>query len=315
MIGSVGIGVPVFNGEDFLADCLESIAAQDYEQWSVLISDNASTDATPEICREFVRRDDRFRYVRQPVNLGAAGNYNYVMDNSVGDLYKMAAHDDCLAPGFLRLCVEALDAHPDAVLSFPGTRYIDPDGAHIGDYEDPLVWNNANSPAGRLRDLFVPEARSYLRLCYPVMGVMRRSAALRTRGIQTFQAADAAMLVELALQGDFAEVREPLYLKRLHDNTSMRANATSEDFALWYDPKNAGLDPLPWTRLARSHFSAPWRIDLSFAERAACTVEVTRWFYRERHWRMVGSELRSSARARLHTGCRELPPEPVVPDL
>lgn len=299
MSGSVGIGVPVFNGEDFLVDCLDSIASQDHEDWNVLISDNASSDATPEICREFVRRDERFSYVRQPVNLGAAGNYNYVMDNSVGDLYKMAAHDDCLAPGFLRLCVEALDGRPDAVLAFPRTRYIDAGGSPMGDYEDPIAWHNAASPVGRLRDLFAPEAQSYLRLCYPVMGVMRRDAALRTRGIQAFQAADAAMLVELALQGDFVEVPEPLYLKRLHDNTSMRANATPEDFARWYDPNSAGRDPLPWTRLAGSHFSAPWRSELSFVERAACTMEVIRWFFAERHWRMVGSEIRTSARARL----------------
>lgn len=296
---SVGIGVPVFNGENFLAECLESIAAQDLDALDVVISDNASTDATEEIAREVARRDSRFRYVRQPENLGAAANYNYVMHHSRGDLYKMAPHDDMLGPGFLKLCIEALEENPTAVLAFPTTRYIGPDGETLGDYEDPIVWTHASTPAGRLQDLYAAEHETYLRLCYPIMGLMRRDAALRTRGIQAFRAADAAMLVELALLGDFIEVPEPLYLKRLHPGTSMRANTTEQDFAQWYDPRSAGQDPLHFSRLAGSHFSAPFHVGLPIAERATATAATLRWFFSERRFRMAGSELRGALRRRL----------------
>lgn len=294
----ISIGIPVFNGENFLEDCLDSIWAQDVDGLEVLISDNASTDRTEEICRE-AARDPRVRYVRQDDNIGAGPNYQYVLHHARGDLFKWAAHDDLLGPGFLRRCDEALAARPDAVLAFPQTRYIDEHGAVIGDYDDELVWTNAERPIGRLRDLLVEEASTHLRLCYPVMGLMRRTAALSTRGIQTFQAADAAMLLELALLGDFVEVPEPLYLKRLHGDTSMRANSTPEDFEVWYDPGNVRRRALPVTRLASSHLTAVWRAPLSPVDKARGTAAVGRWFFDERRWRVVGSELRAAARARL----------------
>ncbi|MEO2106017.1 MAG: hypothetical protein ABGZ36_10315, partial [Actinomycetota bacterium] len=172
-------------------------------------------------------------------------------------------------------------------------------GKPTDDYEHPIVWTHATSPSGRLHDLLVDDHWSYLHLCYPVMGVMRRQAAVGTRGIQAFKGSDKAMLMELALMGDFIEVPEPLYLKRLHDNTSMRAHTTGEEFDLWYDPDNAGRDPMPVSRLTRSHLSAVWRDDLTAAERARCTFEVTRWLFRQRRWRVAGSELRNAARKRV----------------
>jgi glycosyltransferase involved in cell wall biosynthesis len=292
------IGIPVFNGENFLEDCLASIWAQDVDGLEVLISDNASTDRTEEICRA-AAADPRVRYVRQADNIGAGPNYQYVLHHAHGELFKWAAHDDVLGPKFLRRCCDALAAHPEAVLAFPRTRYIDERGEPLDDYDAELVWTHAREPVGRLRDLLVATTSSYLHLCYPVMGVMRRSAALSTRGIQSFQAADAAMLVELALLGDFIEVDEPLYLKRLHDDTSMRANSTPEDFETWYDPSNARRRALPTTRLAASHLNAVWRAPLSRSDTARGTAAVGRWFFGERRWRIVGSELRTAARSRL----------------
>lgn len=281
-----------------LADCLSSLEAQDYDRLDVLISDNASTDATEEICKEFTARDSRFRYHRQPENIGAARNYNYVMTHSRGDLYKMAAHDDLLGPGFLHSCAEALERHPEAVLAFPRTRYLDERGEPTHDYDAQIQWSHAPTAAGRLHDLFCEEQSSYLHLCYPVMGLMRRDAAMRTRGIQSFKSADAAMLVELALMGDFVEVPEPLYLKRLHDNTSMRANVSEEDFAAWYDPANVGREPMAAARMAWSNLTAVWRC-APMADRPACTAEVARWFFSERRWRIVGAELRDSVSKRM----------------
>ena len=237
MTSSIGIGVPVFNGEDFLAECLESIAEQDHERIDVVISDNASTDATDEISREFASNDPRFRYVRQPENLGAAGNYNYVMLHSRGDYYKMAAHDDVLGPGFLGGARRRWTPIRTPCWRSPGPATSGRRASRSATTRLRSSGRHDPTAHGRLRDLFVEEQRSHARLCYPIMGVMRRDAALRTRGIQAFQAADTAMLVDLALQGDFVEVDEPLYLKRLHPSTSMRANSTPEEFALLVRPQ------------------------------------------------------------------------------
>jgi glycosyltransferase involved in cell wall biosynthesis len=292
---SISVGVPVYNGENFVAECLEALAEQDYEPLDVLISDNASTDATADICMEFVRRDARFRYVRQAENVGAAANHNFVIGHTTGELYKTATHDDVVGSSFLRRCAEALDIAPEAVIAFPHTRYIDADGGVIRDYDQRICWTHSPTPSGRLHDLFADEFATYLHLCYPVMGLMRRDALRTTRGIQPFYAADATLLVELALLGDFVEVPEPLYLKRLHDDTSMRANQTPEDFVAWYDPRNAGKSPLPRSRLFASYVTAVLRAPLSPTEKGACLSEVGGWFMHERRWKVIGGELKGWA--------------------
>jgi glycosyltransferase involved in cell wall biosynthesis len=297
----ISIGVPVYNGENFLAECLQGLIDQDYDALDVLISDNASTDATPDICQEFVRRDARFRYVRQHENIGAGPNHNYVIESTTGPLYKTATHDDVTGAGFLHTCVDALEDARQAVVAFPRTRYVNPDRSLIRDYDDPIIWSHATTPSGRLHDLFVDHAHSYLHLCYPVMGVVRREAMNQTRGIQPFQSSDAALLVELALLGDFVEIPEPLYLKRLHDDTSMRANHTAEDFAEWFDPRNAGRPPLPRAHLLQSYVTSVLRAPLTPGERARCLTEVGGWFTRERRPWVIGGELRGWVRWRVRS--------------
>src|ERR1700730_7419804 len=100
----VAIGLPVHNGGNFLAAAIDSILAQSYGDFDLVISDNASTDDTEEICRAYARRDSRIHYIRQSTNVGAANNYNVSFRMSDSQYFKWAAHDDVLAPGFLGAC-------------------------------------------------------------------------------------------------------------------------------------------------------------------------------------------------------------------
>src|SRR5438128_3187989 len=109
---SVSLGLPVFNGEAFLVQVLESILAQTYGDFELIISDNASTDATPDICRVYAARDPRIRYVRNATNVGAARNFNRVFQLSTGEYYKLANADDVCAPTLVERCVAVLDTHP-----------------------------------------------------------------------------------------------------------------------------------------------------------------------------------------------------------
>ena len=128
----VSIGVPVYNGERYLADALTAISDQTYPNFEVIVSDNASTDLTQEICEEFTRSDDRFRVVRHEENLGASPNFNYVVHEAKGPYFKWATDDDLIAPTFLETCVAALDAAPaDVALVYPKTILIDEDGNEI----------------------------------------------------------------------------------------------------------------------------------------------------------------------------------------
>ena len=136
----VTIGMPVYNGARFLAETLESILAQTFGDFELMITDNASSDATPDICRHYAA-DLRIRYYRHPKNLGAAVNYTSCFERSLSPFFKWAAHDDPWAPDLLEGCMTALTNHPDAVLAFARTLSIDADGrqrlCHAGTDAEP----------------------------------------------------------------------------------------------------------------------------------------------------------------------------------
>src|SRR5215211_4893186 len=97
----VSIGLPVYNGERYLALCLDSMLAQSFKEFEIVISDNASTDQTAEICRSYQNKDRRIRYFRNEQNAGAAWNHNRVFELSSAPLLKWAACDDLHEPLFL----------------------------------------------------------------------------------------------------------------------------------------------------------------------------------------------------------------------
>src|SRR3989337_590294 len=121
---TVSIGLPVFNGEKYLRQALDSILAQTYQDFELIISDNASTDKTQQICREYVKKDSRIRYYRNKRNLGATRNHNRVFELSCGEYFKWASHDDLLAPEFLSRCVSVLDQDHSIVLCHSKTGRI-----------------------------------------------------------------------------------------------------------------------------------------------------------------------------------------------
>ena len=97
----VSIGLPVYNGANWLPETIDSILGQTYSNFELVISDNASTDTTQEVCEGYALRDARVRYERLPENLGAAFNYNRVFERSVAPYFKWAGHDDLLDPAYL----------------------------------------------------------------------------------------------------------------------------------------------------------------------------------------------------------------------
>src|SRR3546814_4612052 len=107
--------MPVYNGERYVASAIESLLAQDFEDFELIISDNGSTDRTEEICREFASRDPRIRYVREEENQGASWNFNRVFELARGEYFRWACHDDACEPTHLSRCVELLDESPPSV--------------------------------------------------------------------------------------------------------------------------------------------------------------------------------------------------------
>jgi glycosyltransferase involved in cell wall biosynthesis len=216
----VAIGVPVYNGERHLEACLDSLLAQTYADIEILISDNASTDRTPEICRVYQERDRRVRYHRHPRNIGAAANFNFLPGHTRSELFKWAAHDDFCAPEFVERCVAALDRSPDDVLAFPRTVFVDDAGETVAPYDTDMHWRNDPTAIGRLEDLLGDVEETLLHKCTPQFGVVRRSALERTGLMGAYNSSDLVLLVELALLGGFAELDEYLFFNRDHEGSA-----------------------------------------------------------------------------------------------
>lgn len=120
----VSIGMPVYNGEPFLRETLDAILAQTFRDFELIISDNASTDATEQICREYAAQDKRISYSRNQQNIGASANFNRVFKLSSGEYFKWSAADDLHASDFLAKCVEILDRDRSVVLCHSQVQII-----------------------------------------------------------------------------------------------------------------------------------------------------------------------------------------------
>ena len=139
----LSIGMPVYNGERYLAEAFDCFLAQTFQDFEIVVCDNASTDHTAEICRSYAERDPRIRYYRNEKNLGAIPNFNRVFELSQSPLFKWAAHDDLYHPRYLETCIRILDENPDVILAHSKTAFVDDRGESFpvdpatGHYVDP----------------------------------------------------------------------------------------------------------------------------------------------------------------------------------
>jgi len=105
------IGVPVFNGAKTLPCILDSILAQTFDEFEILLSDNASSDATEQICNEYLKRDCRVHYVRHKISLGAALNFKYILDHVDAPYFMWWADDDFRSRDFLEENIHFLESN------------------------------------------------------------------------------------------------------------------------------------------------------------------------------------------------------------
>jgi glycosyltransferase involved in cell wall biosynthesis len=255
-----------------VGEAIESILAQTLKDFELVISDNASTDNTEEICRRYAEQDKRTRYVRNEKNVGAARNYNRLVEMSRAEYFKWAAHDDMLAPEYLEKCIEVLDRKPSVIVCHTETIYIDENGAEYGVFDDRLDLRSSR-PHKRYRGYFF---RPYQR-CNAIFGVIRRGELRKTPLIGPYLYSDRVLLGELALRGQVYRVPEPLFLRRDHPQQVWRANPTREALQLWFDPTRAGKVRFPHWRLFWEHLMAVMRVPMHWHERLLCLRHLGRW--------------------------------------
>jgi glycosyltransferase involved in cell wall biosynthesis len=210
----VTVGVPVYNGERFLAQCLDSLLSQTYRNFVLLISDNASTDRTPEICQRYVKADSRVRYQRNGVNIGMYGNYNRVLGLVRTRYVKFANADDFWAPTMLADSMAQMERDSSLVLCHPRTVLVDENGNEIRRYEKRLPLME-DDPAARFRRVLTE-----LGLVNQLMGVMRTDAVRSMLPFMSHPPADAVFLAELSLYGKIMELPNFQYFRRFHEECS-----------------------------------------------------------------------------------------------
>lgn len=147
----VSIGMPVYNGEKYIREALDSLLVQTFTDFELIISDNASSDDTQAICEEYARRDKRVRYVRQSENIGMVANFQFVLDGAIGEYFMWAAHDDIWSPNWLEELLPLI-AKQDVVLAFGASVKTDSNLMHIGRIKTYNI--NSNSPAIRMLHYF-----------------------------------------------------------------------------------------------------------------------------------------------------------------
>jgi len=290
-VARVSIGLPVYNGERFLADAIESLLAQTFEDFEILISDNASTDRTLEICRRYAEQDSRVVVHSFERNIGAAPNFNRAFELARGQYFKWAAHDDLCRPQYLQECVAVLDAEPSVVVCHSDVHWIDDRGRFVQTYDPDLPRVSSPSPSERFKDLILSE-----HFCFDVFGVMRRDVLATTPRIASFSGSDRTLLAELGLRGRFHRVPEPLFLSRDHAQRSIRSMHPWER-AVWFDPSLRGRIQLPHWRLLREYALSTCRVPLPFGERARCLAALPIWITRNR--RRLWIDCRAAGRTSL----------------
>jgi glycosyltransferase involved in cell wall biosynthesis len=263
----LSIGLPVFNGEQYLLESLDSILGQSFRDFELFVSDNASTDATEEIARSVAARDPRVTYHRNARNVGAAANFTAVSRQASAPYFKWACADDRLADGFLDAALAELDAHPEAVACYGAVTLIDGEGRQLGPYDQGL---DLRSPdvADRFR-----RARTHMGLLNVLQGVMRTEVVARIAPLGAYRGSDEVLVTELSLHGRIHEISSPMLFRRLHQHAASAAKSVEQ--------KVAHLDPSKrfstyYWRHSIEHIRAIARAPLDVRTKVELTASVMR---------------------------------------
>ncbi len=246
----ISVGLPVYNGERYLKLAIESVLKQGYENFELIISDNASTDHSQEICFEYMRIDKRVKYFRNDFNIGSAPNYEKLVFLAEGTYFKWLAHDDLLKEGFLSKTLKAFrNADPTTVLVYPICELIDGDGASLGTVTEHIE-SQSEKPHIRIAQVIKKISNGT-----PLNGLIVTSVLKKTKLSCSESYWDIALLAELALWGKILEIQEILMQQRSYEgnalaicsevngkivtNTPKKANRrTRRALLVWENPQN-----------------------------------------------------------------------------
>lgn len=206
----VHVGMAVYNSAAYLEQAIVSLLAQDTEDFVLFISDDGSVDDSVSICEAFARQDDRVVLVRQPENLGAIGNLNFVAQSAQSEFFMWAGPDDYWEPQLLSRLLTLMQADPQLVVATSAIERVDGAGERL------YVYNRDHPDTSRLQRP-IQRVRSVFRHASPATTEsLIRVAALRQTSYYRFGVIpeDMILLGELSLIGGIKGVPDILFHKR-----------------------------------------------------------------------------------------------------
>lgn len=264
----ISIGVPVYNGASAgLSSTLDSIISQSFENFELIISDNASTDETQEICQDYARRDRRVRYHVNAANIGAGANFNRVFELSRGRFFKWAAADVQCMPGMLQRCYDiAADSRRGFSLVYPRCQMVDLAGEPL--QIEPKSIMLPHAPPHR-RMMRVIDSVAWVNQLY---GLMPRDVLRRTRLLDSFASSDWVLLAELAILGEIHEIPEVLLKRTYVPASGSAAQKGAKNWAVWLDTSLSGKRFLlsPEQRVFCEYMRSACRLGPGTGGKAAC---------------------------------------------
>jgi glycosyltransferase involved in cell wall biosynthesis len=297
---SLSIGMPVFNGEKYIKEAIDSILGQTYTDFELIISDNASTDHTQQICLAYAKMDSRLRYYRNKRNLGAPRNFNRVFELSHSKYFKWAAYDDLLAPEYLEKCIGQLEKDPSIILCHSRTARIDEQGVIVGNYDHKMRIDST-----KIHERFGDLISLMHNPCWPIFGVTYASIMKKTPLHGDYLGADGNLLAELSLYGRIYEIPEYLFFRRDHPqaytqtyvHTTKKVNYRQQ-LAWWGSNSWINLTVL---KNCLEFFRSVRRVPLKWLDKARCYEQILNWFLRE-GWRLLGTDVQKYFLSRSNFG-------------
>ena len=240
----VTVGLPVYNGERYVGDAIDSILGQSFQDFRLLIADNASTDATADICRDYARQDARIEYIRNPRNLGMAGNYRLVFGLCRSKYFRWATADDYSGPEMLAEAVRVMEADSGLSLCYPRAYFVDGAGRELSRWSDELHLVQ-DDPVERFRGVLEGIGRVHHHL-----GLMRTSCVRQTGLLTKHVASDVVFVAEMSLYGKLYQIPEYQFYRRMHEDSSSWDPGSEKHQARRYHA--ASVNRIPFNR-ARLH--------------------------------------------------------------
>ena len=237
-LSRVSIGMPVFNGEAHLREAIDSLLKQTCKEFELIISDNASTDSTPEICREYADNDDRITYIRQATNIGVTANFEFVLDLAKNTYFMWAAADDRRDPNFIATLIRILDGEADIVCAMTDVLNFRNDSSEtwLDTIAQIRLSNSSLSPTSN-RSLFFRNPTSNIFFC--VYGLYRieiiRGISLRYGNLKFVSGSEIPLLAQVACKGCIVSTEGALFHYRRHHESmfhSEQAQSGKYDFIL-----------------------------------------------------------------------------------